>query len=562
HDLDVLLADYEAAQQECANKISAIYGGPKLTSFSNDSTSAKGHYAMTADQLDALSDQGKTPWGEPTDWDKPWYRDTIDAVGSFAKGVWDGAKGMATGLWDMVNFTDWKTFSATWKGIGTLGYDLAIVSSPGLAHLVGTKREKQATSDLTMVGKSIIHLDEWKTDPARAAGNSVFDVVTVIATIPLGGEGAAAKGVSAIGKAGDAMKGAGKLGRAGEVAGSTLKGVEKLADTLKVENLGKIFSSKGFKFGDGLGDMTKQFDGLDDLGKTVDDIPTGHVPGEGDLPDGNGLPDGGPTPHGDGVPDDAGVPNGDGVPDDAGVPDDHGPVDPDVRAGSPEYDGHSTPIDRGSTDYPSKTESFGDHPLEPNTRYDVEGRGTFYTNGDGRVTDVVAHSGVKGAWNDELNHPLPDVTYHIDDNITIKTDDHARTVFAKGEDIQLHPGDDNRSGHQQGIVGHRGGEGYEGGHLLASIFGGPGEKVNLVPQHMFQNRGAGPSNVPDVPREDLEVWHKVETDVRSELNAQGSDVKVDWEARPVYEGSNQVPSSIQLEVAVGHGPPAYYTFPN
>ncbi|WP_237248910.1 hypothetical protein, partial [Spelaeicoccus albus] len=48
HDLDVLLADYEAAQQECANKISAIYGGPKLTSFSNDSTSAKGHYAMTA----------------------------------------------------------------------------------------------------------------------------------------------------------------------------------------------------------------------------------------------------------------------------------------------------------------------------------------------------------------------------------------------------------------------------------------------------------------------------------------------------------------------------------
>lgn len=127
---------------------------------------------------------------------------------------------------------------------------------------------------------------------------------------------------------------------------------------------------------------------------------------------------------------------------------------------------------------------------------------------------------------------------------------------------RLHPGGDNRSGYQQGVVGHRGGEGYEGGHLLASIFGGPGEKVNLVPQHAFQNRGAGPSNVPDVPREDLEVWHNVETDIRHQLDADSPDVKIDWEAKPIYEGSSQVPSSIALKVRVGDGRSLTYEFPN
>lgn len=103
---------------------------------------------------------------------------------------------------------------------------------------------------------------------------------------------------------------------------------------------------------------------------------------------------------------------------------------------------------------------------------------------------------------------------------------------------------------------------YGGGHLLASIFGGPGEKVSLVPQHMFQNRGAGPSNVPDVPREDLEVWHKVETDVRAELNTHGSHVKVDWEAQPVYEGANEVPSRIDLTVSIDGKRPRTYHFVN
>lgn len=70
------------------------------------------------------------------------------------------------------------------------------------------------------------------------------------------------------------------------------------------------------------------------------------------------------------------------------------------------------------------------------------------------------------------------------------------------------------------------------------------------------------SNVPDVSQEKLQVWHHVETDVRAELKTQGSDVKVDWEAKPIYEGSNQVPSSIALKVNVGDGRALTYEFPN
>ncbi|NHW47303.1 hypothetical protein HAV21_10430 [Paenarthrobacter sp. MSM-2-10-13] len=58
-------------------------------------------------------------------------------------------------------------------------------------------------------------------------------------------------------------------------------------------------------------------------------------------------------------------------------------------------------------------------------------------------------------------------------------------------------GDINRSAWQQILAGIRvGGRGYEGGHLIASLFAGPGEGANLLAQLMFQNRGHGTPNLP------------------------------------------------------------------
>lgn len=159
--------------------------------------------------------------------------------------------------------------------------------------------------------------------------------------------------------------------------------------------------------------------------------------------------------------------------------------------------------------------------LKPNTEYIIEHRSLmknessvvdrntvekYYTDKTGTVTRVDTYAGVKGAWSPELNKPLPNVTYNVvaqvdgglQNTFTIVTDN-----LAKAKSIEAHitgtlKGDMNRNGWQQLLAGKRvGGPDYEGGHLIASLFGGPGERANLLAQHMFQNRGKGAPNVDD-----------------------------------------------------------------
>jgi hypothetical protein len=159
--------------------------------------------------------------------------------------------------------------------------------------------------------------------------------------------------------------------------------------------------------------------------------------------------------------------------------------------------------------------------LKPNTEYIIEHRSLmknessvvdrntvekYYTDETGTVTRVDTYAGVKGAWSPELNKPLPNVTY----NVVAQVDDGLQNTFtiatdnlANAKSIEAHitgtlKGDMNRNAWQQLLAGKRvGGPDYEGGHLIASLFGGPGERANLLAQHMFQNRGKGDSNVAD-----------------------------------------------------------------
>ncbi|AUI49790.1 glycohydrolase toxin TNT-related protein [Arthrobacter crystallopoietes] len=192
---DALLAEHMEAERTCATAISGLFGGPSYVVTTQDGPGANQvAYGYTADQLDAAAAEGNIPWGEPTEWDKPWYRDALDGVVSFGKGVWSGITGTVTGLWNMVNFTDMETFSATWKGIGTLALDVAIVTSPvaqvalratGNKHIVDQSAER-----LVAVGKAAVHWDDWKRDPAYAAGASAFDLASILLTA---GGGAVAK---------------------------------------------------------------------------------------------------------------------------------------------------------------------------------------------------------------------------------------------------------------------------------------------------------------------------------------------------------------------------------
>ncbi|MFK0002393.1 DNA/RNA non-specific endonuclease [Paenarthrobacter sp. NPDC090520] len=128
----------------------------------------------------------------------------------------------------------------------------------------------------------------------------------------------------------------------------------------------------------------------------------------------------------------------------------------------------------------------------------------FFTDGTGRVDRVDTYAGVKGAWSTELNKRMPNVTYNVvakcdgglENHFTYITDDFAKPVSVEAHITGLLRGDMNRSAWQQFLSGRRvGGPDYEGGHLIASLFAGPGEGANLLAQLMFQNRGYGTPNV-------------------------------------------------------------------
>lgn len=194
-DANALAAEHMAAERACHNAITALYGGITLVETTQDGPgTGQQAYGYSAEQLDSATGEGHIPWGKPTEWDKPWYRDAWDGVVSFGKGVWSGITGTVTGLWNMVNFTDGETFAATWKGIGQIALNVAIVSSPITAVVAekigGPGTVKKAGEELLAVGKAAIHWDDWQRDPAYAAGATAFDLSAILLTA---GGGAAAK---------------------------------------------------------------------------------------------------------------------------------------------------------------------------------------------------------------------------------------------------------------------------------------------------------------------------------------------------------------------------------
>lgn len=99
-------------------------------------------------------------------------------------------------------------------------------------------------------------------------------------------------------------------------------------------------------------------------------------------------------------------------------------------------------------------------PLEPSTVYDVEGRGRFYTDADGKVVRVETTAWGGNGLNPDLQRTLPGVEYVVNGDTVFRTDELARTVEmdARG----LGTGEGVRSKHTQGLVGADGRAQYPG----------------------------------------------------------------------------------------------------
>jgi hypothetical protein len=140
-------------------------------------------------------------------------------------------------------------------------------------------------------------------------------------------------------------------------------------------------------------------------------------------------------------------------------------------------------------------------------------------------------AGCSGSWCKSLNKPEPNTTYKVDDSYSFTTDDRGRTQKVEGQ-LNLDTADRNK--YQQCKAGKCGDAGDEGGHLIASIFNGPGEAINLVPMNGNLNKGA---------------WKVMENDWAAALE-QGKSVKV--AITPVYIGSSKRPVSFDVEYAIGN----------
>ncbi|MEU8588106.1 ADP-ribosyltransferase [Streptomyces sp. NPDC048664] len=217
-DVTATVAAFWAAERECHNRISAVWCGVPVAAGAGYSAAALAH--------------ARLPWGDPVERETPWYD-----VGHWAKSfVWDGIVvdgvwGTLKGLGELAGAGGWDAMGQAWKGLAELATGLAVTSLPGTGALFWTLpdrslpswlRESRAATKRT--GKALVAWDEWRENPARAAGAVTFNVVTTVLT---GGEGAglAARAARAV----DPMTYASKAATAGLTKLTTLTKTLKLA---------------------------------------------------------------------------------------------------------------------------------------------------------------------------------------------------------------------------------------------------------------------------------------------------------------------------------------------
>lgn len=181
--------------------------------------------------------------------------------------------------------------------------------------------------------------------------------------------------------------------------------------------------------------------------------------------------------------------------------------------------------------------------LEPNSAYDVAGRGTYYTDPTGRVNHVVTDYGPSSTPNADLNNPAPDTTYVVGDKHVFVTDHKARTSEVHIPNLER--GDAARSGSIQSSVGRAAGPGHDGGHLIANAMGGGRERVNIVAMLEELNRsGSGQYGRAS------NSFYKFEKSLLTAADS-GADVSLDLY---VTYGESRTPSKLQAEATIDGNP--------
>jgi len=143
---------------------------------------------------------------------------------------------------------------------------------------------------------------------------------------------------------------------------------------------------------------------------------------------------------------------------------------------------------------------------------------------------IVLEGGTIGSWNRVLNQPLKANADYLVNGYLYKTDALGRVASVEGKlDLEVAA----RNGYQQAKAG-----GVDrlpddqGGHLIASIFNGPGERLNLVPMNGNFNMGA---------------WRSMEARL-ADAAAAGKNVEVKIEV--IYGATGGRPEAFRVEYII------------
>ncbi|SBT95954.1 hypothetical protein GA0115233_11981, partial [Streptomyces sp. DI166] len=218
HEVNVARAQFYAAEIACHNKITALVGGTQYAL----NTGAKQFRPLGAElygaSAEVLDQAEELPWGTPVTQDRDWW--DPDDLGYYAKSyVWDGVvvdgiEGTLDGIATLIGLNGSDAAAQSWEGlvrvvVGAETYLMEGASGQKpTSGIFGSEFAQGSKVYAKEFAKGFVAWDQWKENPARAAGLVTFNLLTLGAG-PL-------KAVSA-GKAGTAAKVANTVGKVGEV---------------------------------------------------------------------------------------------------------------------------------------------------------------------------------------------------------------------------------------------------------------------------------------------------------------------------------------------------------
>lgn len=159
----------------------------------------------------------------------------------------------------------------------------------------------------------------------------------------------------------------------------------------------------------------------------------------------------------------------------------------------------------------------------PTTTYDFENNSIEVERGSTR------------RWNSNLNNPLPSQRYELDNGHVFNTDEYGRVNQVEAN-LNLNSNARNE-GQQRTAGGTDRQTDDHGGHLIASMFDGAGEGINLVPMNAKFNGSSG-------------KWYQLEQRWKTALENDGT---VQVTINPIYEGSSKRPSEFEVIQRINNG---------